>query len=688
MTTGSTNILHSIDDKASAWRKSWVFALTVAFCAICFALIDLIPSVFYRVIRPNDYLVFHTAVEFISIIVAFAVFTVGWYGYKQNSNKQDLVIGVVFLMVGLLDFVHTLSYNGMPDFLSPNSVSKASTYWIAARIVNGFGLLAAAFVTADSRRRWLSPGVLAAAGLTVVAALIVIIAYCPRLLPPMYIPGLGQTPLKIYLEWLVIVAYAAAIYIYGARSRERTSNLTLFQLALLVSLFSELSFTLYSSAYDSYNLLGHVWKVIANYLIFRGLFVSSFERPYNELMAAKDQIQQSFARIGDALAGSPELDSTLQLIAELASDILRSRPAAVMLLRDGNLYIQAETGLHEHKADVSIEHASASMAVSSKQPVVIPDITAIGGYRPTSHYRHADDLPVRSIVAAPIMSGEEVLGVVEVYSPKVGDFSRKEAELLSAFARQAAVAIRNSIDYEQKSTVAEALQRSLLPPAPQVPGLDIAVRYIPADDIARVGGDLYDAFLLDNERLALVIGDVCGHGLRAASLTAMTVYMIKGFLIHGMSPGEALQHANLTLHRSATPEQQSTFVTVFLSVLNLHTRKLEFASAGHHMPLVFRNGGCELPELHSSLPLVIDAASEYGTYTLDLSDATGLLLYTDGVIEARRRGELFGEDRVSELCVQTMNLPSDEVLDRIVEQTRAWSGILKDDIALLALKYR
>ena len=671
----------------TAGSRGRLFALTIVLCALGFAVVEAIPRLHHEVFSTNDYLIFHTVAELLSVIVSFAIFTVGWHGYRQNANRQNLFIGVVFLMVGLIDFLHTLSYNGMPEFLSPNSVSKASTYWIAARLTNSIGLLAAAFILPASRSRWLRPWTVLGAGLGLVAALTIAVSYFPDRLPPMFIPAVGQTAIKKALEWMVIAFSAGAIYVFGRRGKGE-HNVILLQMALIMVIFSEFSLTLYTSAFDVFNALGHAYKVAATYLIFRALFLSSFQQPYYELMKARDQIEQSFAKIGLALASSLELNETLELIAQLASDMLRSRYAAVMLIRDGDLRIQAGRGIASDRSVISTERTSAGMALMTRKPVVIADVNAMEDHRADGHCRQLDGPPARSVVSAPIMAGEDVLGVVEVYSPEVDAFGLKEAGLLSSFARQAAVAIRNSIAYEQKYQVAETLQRSLLPAAPTIPGLDIAVRYVPAEDVAKVGGDLYGVFALDDDRLAIIIGDVCGHGLEAASLTAMTLYTIKSLLVHGMPPNEALTNANTTLLRSTEGNREMRFVTCFVCVLDLRTRRLEYANAGHHMPLIFREGECKLMELQSDLPLLIGESTDYRAGTADLRDAQGLLLYTDGVIEARRQGELFGEDNLCRLCVETMGESANEMLDVVVEETRNWAGLLQDDVALLAVKWK
>ncbi len=669
----------------SAQSRTRLLGMAFGICALSFALVGLLPGIFYGVMPIHDYIVFHIAFEFLSIVVSFAVFTIGWYGYKQTANRQDLVIGITFLTVGLIDFAHVLSYSGMPAFLSPNSVSKAATYWVAARLVDGIGILIAAFVVADSRRRLPAPGILAAGVTALVAAFVAVVSYYPQALPPMFVPGQGLTPLKIGLEWTVIALYALSVYVFGRRGHG-ASNIVLLQSALVVGIFSELSFTLYASAFDTYNVLGHLYKVAAYLMIFRAVFVSSLQRPYYQLVKARDQIEQSFSRIGTALASSLDSKQVLQLIAEIASDMLGARSSAVMLTHDGELRIEAQIGMLVTGRAVSPEHTAAGMAMSGYNPVVIDDVSTIPGHDPDCHCQHLEGPPAKSVVSASIISDKHTLGVIQVYSPRSAGFGPREAELLSSFARQAAVAIRNSIAYEREHHIAEMLQLSLLPKVPDIPGMDIAVRYIPAEQVAEVGGDLYDVFALDDGKLALVIGDVSGHGLDAASMMAMTVYTLRGLLLHGMPPGEAFELTNSALARNRFGDMR--FVTVFAGVLDTKNRTIQYANAGHMMPVMLREGVCISMEQHSGLPLAIDESAKYQTTEADLSGVNGILLYTDGLTEVRRQGKMFGVEGLTAVCAELLSLPSEGMIDKIVDRARSWSaGVLHDDIACLAVKW-
>ena len=113
----------------------------------------------------EHYLVFHLIAEFASIVVSFAIFTIGWYGYKQRSDIRNLTLAITFFTVGLLDFIHAISFQGMPEFLSANSVGKSATYWIAARLIAAAGLLLVPFLPVKSPPAWLRPRLLVLASM-------------------------------------------------------------------------------------------------------------------------------------------------------------------------------------------------------------------------------------------------------------------------------------------------------------------------------------------------------------------------------------------------------------------------------------------------------------------------------------------------------------------------------------------
>jgi len=234
-------------------------------------------------------------------------------------------------------------------------------------------------------------------------------------------------------------------------------------------------------------------------------------------------------------------------------------------------------------------------------------------------------------------------------------------------------------------------------------GIELAARYEPASPSAEVGGDLYDAILLDSRRLALAIGDVSGKGLDAATIMASTQYMMRGFLFQGMQPGEVLSSLQSAMIKELDPAQ---FVTIFLSVLDLETYELSYANAGHPFPIVITSEGCDSMIGHNSGPVGVSmslsaarghraedvhwAIAEpqgYMTDRMTLPRDFGLIMYTDGMLDARSDGEFFGVGRILDICRQSHEASSDEIVERLLAAAREFTGgNLPDDIALLAAR--
>ncbi|TAM45340.1 MAG: PAS domain S-box protein [Gammaproteobacteria bacterium] len=244
-----------------------------------------------------SYLPLHTALETFSLVVSFLVFGVAWNAYARERAGNLVILGCVFLAVGLIDFLHTLSYKGMPAFITPGDPEKAINFWLAARYLAAAGLVLAAV------RPWrplAHPGLRYAwlAGALTLAALVGWIGlFHQDVLPRTFIEGKGLTPLKIGAEYVLVVLFAGAAVLFFLRARRGASYdaMSLFT-ATLVSILSELCFTLYSDVTDVFNLLGHVYKVIAYGFIYRAVFVESVRAPFRQVQEAEARYR---AVVGD-----------------------------------------------------------------------------------------------------------------------------------------------------------------------------------------------------------------------------------------------------------------------------------------------------------------------------------------------------------------------------------------------------
>lgn len=233
------------------------------------------------------YLNLHTILETLAISVAALIFGLGWNAYMLHSQTRVLISSVGFLAVGLLDFAHTMSFAGMPDYFTANSSAKGINFWLAARYLAALTLLAAALwpemknsaatTTQASRRRL---GALLVA-LTLVALTHLWFMAYPQTFPDTFIPGLGLTLFKRQAEYGVIALYLiTTAVLYWQLRTPRSFNVPMLLGAAATMAMSELFFTSYEAITDYFNLLGHLYKVVAYWMLYKSLFVDSIAEPY------------------------------------------------------------------------------------------------------------------------------------------------------------------------------------------------------------------------------------------------------------------------------------------------------------------------------------------------------------------------------------------------------------------------
>jgi PAS domain S-box-containing protein len=255
-------------------------------------LVGLFPSQLDTVIEKSTYLVFHNVAEFFSIMVSLSVFSVGWCTFEQSRDRHALFLGSAFLAVALLDFMHTMSNAAMPAFISPNSTNKSTQFWIAARLINSSAFLVSAYVYPMKENRWLTKYTLMAAAVAISGVAFTLIVFFPSALPATAVQGVGLTPLKRYLEFLVILLLFCAVAAYWKRmARTGNRDLVIYPAALIICIYSEIFFASYKTGFDTYNVLGHIYKVIAFYLIYKGVFISSVNHPYLSLSDAIEKLR-------------------------------------------------------------------------------------------------------------------------------------------------------------------------------------------------------------------------------------------------------------------------------------------------------------------------------------------------------------------------------------------------------------
>jgi serine phosphatase RsbU (regulator of sigma subunit) len=257
-------------------------------------------------------------------------------------------------------------------------------------------------------------------------------------------------------------------------------------------------------------------------------------------------------------------------------------------------------------------------------------------------------------------------------------------EAAAAIAAQAALAVDNARLYQQQKEFADTMQRSLLPSAhPEIPGIDVGEVY---ESSARVdvGGDVYDFTELPDGRLAVVLGDVTGHGVEATADMAMAKFVFRSLTREHPEPGDFLARANDVVVDEIAPGK---FITMTYVTVDGATGDVACANAGHPAPrIVLPDGTVRGLESHG-LILGIDAGQEYEAAHDTVPVGGSLVLYTDGVVEARREGDLYGVERLDALLGEHSALPPRELAEQVAEDARAWAGgELADDLAVVVIR--
>ncbi|WP_329136021.1 SpoIIE family protein phosphatase [Streptomyces sp. NBC_01476] len=298
----------------------------------------------------------------------------------------------------------------------------------------------------------------------------------------------------------------------------------------------------------------------------------------------------------------------------------------------------------------------------------------------------AVELGITSILVLPLRARGVVLGLLVVSRGRGREaFDHDDLALAMEIADRAGTALDNARLYVREREGALMLQRSLLPQlVPEPPGVAIAFRYVPAGSGAEVGGDWFDVIPLAGGRIAFVVGDVMGHGLGAAATMGRLRTAVRTLAGLDMPPDELLRRVNDLGDDLAQSQVEGWMATAVYAVYDPSTRRCAIAQAGHLPPVLVEQGDpdrCEarLLDLPTGVPLGV-GGERFETTELDVPDGAVLVLYTDGLVEARGQDLSTGLDRLRDsLCrrLDSLEEACDEVLDSMDP------GREPDDVALL-----
>jgi serine phosphatase RsbU (regulator of sigma subunit) len=299
-------------------------------------------------------------------------------------------------------------------------------------------------------------------------------------------------------------------------------------------------------------------------------------------------------------------------------------------------------------------------------------------------------LDLSSIMYIPLTARGRILGVLTMVWAESGKhYSEDDLRLAEDLGSRAAFAIDNARLYRERDHVARSLQERLLPKTlPQIPGIDVAARYVPAGDVLQAGGDFYDLFEMDDGTWKAVIGDVCGKGPEAAALMGFVRFTTRAVSRQDTKPSEAL----VKLNRALLEELEAgkgEFCTAAVVRIRPHDdgARLTVAVAGHPLPLVLRADG-EMEE--AGVPgtlLGIFEDIDVSDRIVDLHPGDVLVMLTDGVLEAGR-GRGWETEVIRGLLADSAGMSPEAIADRIEATVSGVEDRRTDDIAVLVMRCR
>jgi PAS domain S-box-containing protein len=394
----------------------------------------------------------------------------------------------------------------------------------------------------------------------------------------------------------------------------------------------------------------------------------------------KKRLSDALNSINETIHSTFDLERIMPEVIAASTQAMGSESGLILMREESHWVVRHLSGLPQNLVGRQFsgeEAESSKIASKTKEPVICDDVCNDKRF----HGEIMKKYKVRSFLTVPLVVKDEVIGTLSfnyhsapvTFSEAQNDFARKLGSSLS-------LALANARIFEAEHRIAETLQESLIRPVPKLEGLEVVVSYETASEAARVGGDFYDIFTLGKNLVAILIGDVAGKGVEAAGTTEMIRSSVRALAYIDPSPSFVLSKTNQALLAQTEPED---FATALLLVLNMATREIGVACAGHPPPILCGRQSESL-NIPIGFPLGLFAETYKESY-LKLKKEECVVLYTDGLTEARRDLRFFGEKGVLRALSSVPAKEPREIVDCLLKSVKDFSeGKLKDDIALVA----
>jgi sigma-B regulation protein RsbU (phosphoserine phosphatase) len=406
---------------------------------------------------------------------------------------------------------------------------------------------------------------------------------------------------------------------------------------------------------------------------------------------------ETLSEIGHEVAALLDLDELFARIAQLTRRVVDYRTFGIFLLNDDTreleIKVAVQYGEKVSVPKIALGEGLVGYVALHKEPLLVPDVS-----KDPRYIKVVDD--VRSELAVPMLLKDRCIGVFDLESPELEAFSKRDVEILTLLASQAAVAIENARLYEEVSAAqarmekelkfAQRVQAALLPS--QLPkrfkGVDVEASFAPAREL---GGDFYDFLLPDSTTLVVALGDVSGKGVPAALYSVFAGELVRGrtfrrrYLPEKSSPASVLMSINTILHERQLEEY---YCTLCYAQFDLKRRSVTIANSGVPFPVRAHGDECAQVPL-PGVPLGSFPGTSFDEVTLPLAVGDVFVFGSDGVYEAMNsQGDEFTADRLIEVVRRTRHLSAREIVQAVlqaVEDHRAGFPP-NDDTTVVALR--
>ena len=395
------------------------------------------------------------------------------------------------------------------------------------------------------------------------------------------------------------------------------------------------------------------------------------------------ELSTALAELSGLLLSEAKVDTLLKRVSELAiRSVAGCDAVTVFLLRDNRVELAGWTDDAVARLDRRQSQAAEGPgvdAVRGRRRLLVDSTTIERWPRYAASWAEHG---MQAALSVPMLAGGEALGALNLYARTPFAFGALAGEIAQALADQAAVALTNTRLYTEQRSLATTLQQRLLPAhLPEVAGARLTARYHPGTEGINVGGDWYDALVLPGGRVGLVIGDVAGHGIQAATVMGQLRTAVRAYVLDGYGPAAVTRR----LDRFIDDLDSECYATCCYLVCDPADGTVRWCNAGHPQPAArapdgtawFLDGGV-------APPLGVIGSSPLSERRERLQPGSTLLLYTDGLVERREEPIDVGMWRLADALTDApddLGACCDHLLTKLLTDGRS-----ADDVALIALR--